>query len=62
MMTEFAIWILIAVSTNGNFAPTKLEEFKDRNSCETLQRHYEAASSSSRSTVYRCAPATVIKR
>ena len=30
-MTEFAIWILIAVSTNGNFAPTKLEEFKDRN-------------------------------
>lgn len=62
MMTEFAIWILIAVSTNGNFAPTKLEEFKDRNSCESLQRHYEALSERNSHTNYRCAPATVIKR
>lgn len=60
MMTEFAIWILIAVSTNGNFAPTKLEEFKDRNSCESLQRHYEAITP--HGSNYRCVLATVIKR
>lgn len=60
MMTEFAIWVLIAVSPNGSFTPTKLEEFKDRNSCESLQRHYEALSD--RRTNYRCVAATVIKR
>ena len=62
MMTEFAIWVLIAVSSSGSFAPTKLEEFKDRSSCESLQRHYEAISDRSTRTNYRCAPATVIKR
>ena len=61
-MTEFAIWVLIAVSSQGSFAPTKLEEFKDRNSCEALQRHYEALNDRSTRTNYRCAPATVIKR
>lgn len=61
-MTEFALWILIAVSSQGNFAPTKLDEFKDQRACLDLKREYEALSSNSTTTKYRCAPATIVKR
>lgn len=59
-MTEFALWILIAVSSQGTFAPTKLDEFKDQRACLDLKREYEALNTTG--TKYRCAPATVIKR